>query len=293
MGAGMKNGAFYISLRRLLTWLMAPLLLFGQATLLHAETLLERAVERGSLNVCTSDEFPPFKAYDKNGQASGLIYDLILDVQRHLSQASGHELKLQLVNVTPLNRLLFLNQGRCELLVTSLLDTPARRREVDFVSPGYYSSAATVFARKSTVVTDWGSLRGKTLCAPSTSVWVRPYEERYGVEFASFNGLAELRQALVDGRCLGALGDDVLYRALSQTSGWEDFEVKLPGQDPAPWGIALRKGQDNLRENLSVLVREWHSSGELIRLEQKYKLPANPWIAQQHSLYAAPAKGAN
>ncbi|EPM9935768.1 MULTISPECIES: transporter substrate-binding domain-containing protein [Pseudomonas] len=258
-------------------------LLAGQVS---GEPLLERAIERGTLNVCTADEFPPFKRYDSHGQASGLIYDLIVDLQHRLSTRTGQPLKLELVQVTPLNRLLFLNQGRCELLVTSLLDTPARRREVDFAAPGYYSSAATVFAAKHTSIDSWEGLRGKTLCAPLTSVWVRPYEARYGIEFISFSGLPEMRKALLDGRCVGALGDDVLYRALAGEPQWQDFEVKLPGQDPAPWGIALRKDQPQLRDSVGAIVRDWHASGYLIDLEHRYGLPANPWLAEQHQRFA-------
>ena len=248
-----------------------------------AEPLLERAQSRGTLNVCTSDEFPPFKTLDAQGKPSGLIMDLIVDLQQQLSVRVGQALKLSLVQVNPLNRLLFLDQGRCEVLVTSLLDTPARRREVDFASPGFYSSAATVFAPKSTAVPDWESLRGKTLCAPATSVWVRPFENRYGVQFASFNGTAEVRKAVADSRCLGAMGDDALYSALARQPEWADYEVKLPGQDPAPWGIALRKGQPELLAAVSEIVEGWHANGLIIQLEQRYGLAPNAWVAQQHS----------
>ncbi|VVN49680.1 hypothetical protein PS687_00033 [Pseudomonas fluorescens] len=249
----------------------------------HAEVLLERAQARGTLNVCTSDEFPPFKMLDAQGKPAGLIMDLIVDLQQQLSARVGQRLKLSLVQVNPLNRLLFLDQGRCEVLVTSLLDTPARRREVDFASPGFYSSAATVFAPKSTPVPDWESLRGKTLCAPATSVWVRPFESRYGVQFASFNGTAEVRKAVADSRCLGAMGDDALYNALARQPEWADYEVKLPGQAPAPWGIALRKGQPALLAAVSSIVEGWHANGLIIELEQRYALAPNAWVAQQHA----------
>ncbi|MDR0278267.1 MAG: transporter substrate-binding domain-containing protein [Paucimonas sp.] len=258
---------------------LAALLLSAGAS---AEPLLERAVARGVLNVCSGDEFPPFRFLDPQGRPAGLIPDLIGDLHQQLSARVGKELELRLVQVNPVNRILFLQQGRCDLLVTSMLDTPARRQQVDFASPGFYSSAATVFAPKATPLTDWQQLRGKALCAPATSVWVRPLEERYGVRFVSFNGSAEVRKAVADQRCLGALGDDVLYQALAATPGWQDYEVKLPGQDPAPWGIALRKEQPALLAALSQIVEGWHAEGLVIALEQRYGLAPNPWLAAQH-----------
>ncbi|MFJ4374717.1 transporter substrate-binding domain-containing protein [Pseudomonas japonica] len=271
---------------RQLPWLAALLVSGG----LSAEPLLERAVDRGVLNVCSGDEFPPFKFLDAQGRPAGLIPDLIDDLHRQLAVATGKELTLRLVQVNPVNRILFLQQGRCDLLMTSMLDTPARREQVDIASPGFYQSAATVFAPKASVLTDWSSLRGKTLCAPATSVWIRPLEERYGVRFISFNGSAEVRKAVADQRCLGALGDDVLYRALAATPGWEDYEVKLPGQDPAPWGIAVRKGQPQLLSALSRIVEGWHAEGLIIALEHHYGLAPSPWLVEQQQARQAVAR---
>lgn len=281
----------FLSVRRTLLRLSLGLLALLGWSVAQAEVLLERAVSRGSLSVCTGEEFPPFKFIDAEGNHSGLIYDLVLDLQHQLQQATGKDLGLQLVLVTPVNRLAFLNQGRCELLVTSLLDTPSRRREVDFVEPGYYSSAATVFAPKTTRLEHWEDLRGKVLCSNPASVWVRPYEERYGVRFASYTGNAEVRKAVADGRCLGTLADDVFYREQAKDPNWQDYEIKLPSQDAAPWGIALRKGQPELQALLGKVVESWHRSGLIIELEKKYGIEANPWVAEQHARYAQGSAG--
>lgn len=50
---------------------LSLLLLTGAAMQVHAEPLLERAQSRGTLNVCTSDEFPPFKTLDAQGNPGG------------------------------------------------------------------------------------------------------------------------------------------------------------------------------------------------------------------------------
>ena len=100
---------------------------------------------------------------------------------------------------------------------------------------------------------------------------------------ASFNGTAEVRKAVADSRCLGAMGDDALYSALARQPEWADYEVKLPGQDPAPWGIALRKGQPALLAAVSSIVEGWHAQGVIIGLEQRYGLAPNAWVAQQHA----------
>ena len=101
-----------------------------------------------------------------------------------------------------------------------------------------------------------------------------------------------MRKAVADGRCLGTLADDVFYRALAKDPHWQDYEIKLPSQDAAPWGMALRKGQPELKALLGNVVEGWHRSWLIIELEKKYGIEAHPWVAEQHAHDAA-TKGAS
>lgn len=248
---------------------------------------LQRIRERGQLSVCYGGlESPGFAYLDKEGKPAGLTWDLITDLHRRFSGLLGKELKLNLVRITVVNRIIFLKQGRCDFMVTALLDTPARRREIDFVEPGFYSAAAAVFAPKATRIDSWEDLRGKTVCAPAVSVWIRPYEEK-GLKFAAFSGLVESYKAVADGRCVAAIGDDTGYAKLKEDSrSWGDFELKLVGDQRLPWGVTVRKDEPELKRLLSGIVEQWHRERYVIALERKYRLPSNPWAQDMARRYA-------
>lgn len=251
------------------------------------DTALDKIRDRGQLSVCYGGlESPGFAFLDKSGKPAGLTWELIADLHQRFNALSGKQLQLNLVRITPVNRLTLVKQGRCDFLVSSLLDTLARRREIDFVEPGFYSAAPAVFAPKSTRIESWEDLRGKTLCAPASSVWVRLYEER-GLKFAAFSGLAEVQKAVTDGRCIGSLGDDTGYSLVKEDSKhWGNFEVKLIGEERLPWGVALKQGEPELKRVLAGIIEQWHRDRFIIALEQKYRLPSNPWAKQMAARYA-------
>lgn len=273
---------------RMLTFHVMLLFALAPAARAAADPALDRIARRGQLSVCYGGlESPGFAYIGKDGKPAGLTWDLIVDLHRRFNALAGRQLALNLVRVTPVNRIVFVKQGRCDFLVTSLLDTPERRREIDFVSPGIYSAAAAVFAPKATRIERWDDLRGKTVCAPAASVWIRPYEQK-GLRIAGYPGMAEVHKAVLDGRCVASLGDDTGYAKVRQDNqSWKGFEVKLIGDERLPWGVALRKDQPQLKRLLGGIVTGWHRDGVILALERKYGLPPNPWaqrMAREHAL---------
>lgn len=263
------------------------LLAAGTAAPARADTALDKIKDRGQLSVCYGGfESPGFAYLDQAGKPAGLTWDLIVDLHQRVGAAVGKPLKLNLVRITPVNRIIFVKQGRCDFMVTSLLDTPERRREIDFASPGFYSAAAAVFALKSTRIESWADLQGKTVCAPAASVWVRPYEAK-GLKIAAFPGFAEVHKAVADGRCVASIGDDTGYARIKEDNhSWSGFELKLIGDERLPWGVALKKNEPELKQLLGSIVERWHRERFIIGLEHKYQLPPNVWAQQMAERYA-------
>ena len=259
----------------------------GASAPARADTAIDKIRDRGQLSVCYGGfESPGFAYLDKAGKPAGLTWDLIVNLHQRFSTALGKPLKLNLVRITPVNRIIFVKQGRCDFMVTSLLDTPERRREIDFASPGFYSAAAAVFAPKATRIESWADLQGKTVCAPASSVWVRPYEAK-GLKIAAFPGFAEVHKAVVDGRCVASIGDDTGYAKIKEDNrSWAGFELKLIGDERLPWGVALKKNEPELKQMLGNIVEQWHRERFIIGLEHKYQLPPNLWAQQMAERYA-------
>lgn len=273
--------------------LASLLLLFIGSTVSAAENTanasdgLAQIRDRGRVAICTTMAFPLFAYYDEQGKPAGLIHDLILDVQGQLEKRLGRKLELEVIRVTPTNRIEFVRQGRCDFMVSTLSNSPERKVLLDFAEPGFYRSGTTVLALKSSSIKSWEDLRGKTLCASPTNSWLRTGERRFGINFVTyFGGEVDSQKAVVDGRCLGLAAYDTYFEILTKrdkNNVWRDFEIKLPSQDYSYWSITLRHQRPQLRAFLDKVVVGWHRSGLIVELEKRHGIPANPWVAEMHA----------
>src|SRR5439155_12469766 len=105
--------------------------------------------KKGVLVVGTKADYRPFGFLDPSGKIVGFEPDLAADVAKRLG------VKLELVPVVASNRIQFLQQGKIDLMIATMSDTPDRRKIVDIVEPDYYASGTNVLVKKSENVKNW------------------------------------------------------------------------------------------------------------------------------------------
>lgn len=271
-------------------WLLAlaGVLALALGGRVEAGPVLQRIAAKGMLNVCTNVENRPFAYLSPNGEALGFNIDLAEDIRRRLSLELGRPLRRQTVPTSGANRVVFLDQGKCDLIITGFSVTPERQRLVDFIAPNFYSSGAVLLGRRDNAPASWESLRGQALCSSHGSTYNQAVAERYGVRILAFAGLTESAQALRDGRCVGQVMDEAVARLrLHDSAQWADFAIVLPPVFEAPWSMAIAHGDPEFRALLDGYSRQWRSEGLLERLETRYKLPHKPVL----DVSAAPRGG--
>ena len=266
----------------------ALLLLFGIVSGAGAGPTLDKVAERGKLAACTSVENRPFGFLGTDGKPAGFHVDLITNIKDRLAKKLGKAIELEIVPTVPANRIQFLQQGKCDLLLTSLNYTPERAKLIELVEPGYYYSGANILARKSTPIRQWEDLKDKTICSNQGSMWNKPYEQRYGTRILAFTGNAENAQALLDGRCVGWLSDDAsIATRMGHNPPWDDFEVKLVTQDGSPHVIAIQFGNNDFRDFLSETVKDWHRTAMITGLEKKWQTLNSKWALERQNEFRA------
>jgi len=264
------------------------LLLFGVAFCAYAGPTLEKVAERGKLVACTSVEVRPYGFLGSDGKPTGFHVDLIQNVRERLAKKLGKPLELEIVPTVPANRIQFLQQGKCDMLLTSLNYTAERAKLIELIEPGFYYSGANIMARKSTPIRQWEDLKDKAICSNQGSMWNKPYEQRYGTRILAFTGAAEIAQALLDGRCVGWLSDDAaLATRMGHNPPWDDFEIKLTTQDGSPHVIAIQFGNNDFRDFLSETVKDWHRTGVITGLEKKWQTLVSKWAQDRQNEFRA------
>src|SRR5438128_8031083 len=144
--------------------------------------VLEDVKKKGVLTVGSKADYRPFGYLDPSGQVVGFEPDLAADIAKRLG------VKLELVPVVASNRIQFLQQGKIDLMIATMSDTPERRKIVDIVDPNYYGSGTNVLAKKSDGVKTWEQLRGKKVCLIQGAFYNKELQEKYGVEGVAFPG---------------------------------------------------------------------------------------------------------
>src|SRR5574337_238784 len=250
------------------------------ASLPAAADELANIKSKGTLVVGTKADYPPFGYLDPSGKIVGFEPDLAADVAKRLG------VKLELVPVVAPNRIQFLEQGKIDLMIATMSDTPERRKVVDIVDPDYYASGTNVMAKKSEHLTSWEQLKGKKVCLIQGSFYNKELQEKYGVQGVAFPGTAEVYNALRNGDCVGVAYDDTAIMGQLQKPEWSDYEMPLDSILVQPWGLAVKKGDPAFADFMAKTVTDWHKSGLIIQLEKKYGIKPTKFAQEMHDKYA-------
>ncbi len=137
-------------MRRLSAWVMVAVLLLVAActptTPAPRETppasALGRILQRGELILGTAGSMPPFNMTTRDGKVIGLDIDLA----RYIAHGMGVTLRIETM---PFARLLpALEEGKVDLVLSSMTITPKRNLKVAFVGPYFLSGKALLTKKK-------------------------------------------------------------------------------------------------------------------------------------------------
>jgi len=264
--------------RLLIASLTALVLGLWVAAPASARDTLADIKQRGKLVVGVKTDYKPFGFLDPSGKVVGIEPELAADVAKRLGVG------IEYVPVVAANRIQFLQQGRIDLMIATMTDTPAREEQVGIVKPSYYAAGVDIIARKASGLKSWDDLKGKSLCGIQGAFYNKDMQDKYGATVVAFPGTPEALNALRAGTCVGFVYDDSFNNPLSLDPAWSGgFDLPLPSIDVQPWGLAVDKGDDKFMAFMSDVVKDWHKKGTIIALERKYNVPVSTFSKQMNA----------
>jgi len=239
-----------------------------------------KVLERGKLVVGVKADYKPWGFRDSSGNLVGMEIDMAQDV----ADALGVE--LELVPVQSSNRMQFLQQGKIDLMIATMSDKANRRKVVGIPSPNYYTSGTNVLAKKG-VVSSWADLNGKPVCGKQGAFYNKQVSQKYGAKIVAFVGNAEAKQALRDGKCVAWVYDDSSIMADLASGQYDDYEMPMKTEDDNPWALAVPLEElDGIWGNfMSGMIYNWHSSGRLIELEEKWGIQTTQFVIDMNKRF--------
>jgi polar amino acid transport system substrate-binding protein len=257
--------------------LSVSLLVLGGAYA-SADTL-DDIKKRGTLIVGGKADYKPFGFREPDGKVVGFAVDLAED----LAKAMG--VKLEIVPTTAANQIQFLEQGKTDVIIAAMNDTPERRKVVYIVEPGYYASGANVMALKRVGIKKWEDLKGKKICGVQGAFYNKAVQEQYGADLVAFKTTAETYTALKGGNCVGFVYDDGNLAMRLQEPEWQEFEMVLPSILVQPVVMAVRLGEERMHKLLTEQVIAWHKSGRIAALEKKWFGRSTEFVQETEKKY--------
>jgi len=253
----------------------------------QAADILDKITDRSKIVVCTNVNNPPLVFLEPSGAAKGMQIDLLDDFIGRLSKKLGKKVEVELIAVLPANRVQFLQQGKCDILFTSLTVTEERKKLVWFVEPYYYAAGPGLLSKKGTVVKRWEDIKGKPICSNQGSSWNLPVEQKYGGTIVAFQTQQEVDQSLRDGRCIALVSDDSYLQArmLTDTAGhWKDYFIQdLEPFTEGPWGLAIRFDERRFYDFISDTIKDWNKKGTIVDAAKKWKLKPAQLALKAHA----------
>ena len=252
---------------------------FTMTTMAANADVMDDIKAAGVLKVGVKADYRPYGYLDPSGNIVGIEPDLAKDVADKLG------VKVEYTPVVSSNRMQFLEQGKIDLMIATMTDREDRRKVVLIVDPNYYSSGTNVLAPKKFGFKEWEDLRGKPVCGIQGAFYNKSTSENFGAEIVAFKGTAEAYAALQQGNCVAFVYDDSAIVAKTNEPEFAEFEMPLQTIDDAPWGLAVRLGEDNFAKFMSDMIVDWHKSGRILELETKWGVANTPFAKAMNDKY--------
>ncbi len=243
-----------------------------------AQDTLDAIKKKGTIVFGVKNDYRPWGYLDPSGKIIGLEIDMAEEIAKKIG------VKIEMIPVTAANRIEFLQQGKIDIILATLGDTPARRQVIGMIEPNYYAGATNVLTKKDAGLKTWKDLEGKKVCGVQGAYYNRRVTELYKPDLVVFPAVPEASSALINGACIGFLFDDTLFSSWlsSGDAKWAGYTMPLLSEDPQPWAIGVR--QADLAGPLGAVLKDmsigWHKSGWLLAAEKKWGIQESPYLVE-------------
>ena len=237
-------------------------LLAAAATLVFSANAL--AVDKYKVGI--EGAYPPFNNKNPSGQVVGFDYDIAMALCAKM-KAECEVVTSDWDGIIPA-----LNAKKFDFIVSSLSITDERKQAVDFTDP-YYSNKQQFVAKKGVEFkTDIDSLKSKQLGTQRSTQAATWLEDNVGGDIKLYDTQENAYLDLTTGRLEGLLADKyAIYGWLKDDPAGKDYEFKgEPINEDDKVGIALRKGESDLRTKLNLALKEIKEDGTYKKINDKY-----------------------
>jgi len=213
-------------------------------------------------------KYPPFETKDETGKPAGASVMLAEALGVYL----GRDIEIIETDYTSL--IPALEQGTIDLIISSMTITPAREEVVDFSVP-YTNSQLMMLVYKDSKVQSPADLNDPDVIIASKTGTIGALWAAENAPLAQIRNIDEEASAVLE--VAQGKADVFIYDPISIIRHNENYpDTTRAVLEPLPntkgWGIALRKGEDVLKDQLNAFIEKAKTDGTYDNIRETYLL---------------------
>lgn len=224
------------------------------------------------VRIGTEGAYPPFNYIDKDGNLQG--FDI--EIAKALCEAA--DMECTFVTQSWDGMIPALLARKYDAIIASMSITEERKQRVDFTKKYYQTPARFVRQKGSNIEITEGGLKGKTVGVQRATVSANFINDNFSdiLTIRSYATQEEANMDITSGRLDLLFADAVvLQTGFLDTDPGKNYEFVGPSYTDEEWfgegiGIALRKGEDELREKFNNAIIQIREDGTYRKINDKY-----------------------
>ena len=210
--------------------------------------------------------YPPFEMSDENGKPQGVSVDLA----HALGEALGKEVVIE--NIAWDGLIPSLKTSQIDIILSSMTITEERKKTIDFSAPYAQSSLAILANKDSNINSIKDFTAGKTIAVKKGSTG-HLYAKNHlsDANILVFDKESACVLEVVQGKADGFIYDQLtIYKNWSRNKDTTVALLESFQDDFEYWGMALRQGDTELKEQVDAFIKEAKSDGTFDKLAHKH-----------------------
>ncbi len=222
--------------------------------------------ESKTLKVAMELAYPPFETKDDAGNPAGVSVDFIRD----FGNAYGYNVEIE--NTAWDGLIPSLQTEKADCVISSMTITDDRKQSVDFSDP-YAMAQLAILANAESQISSADDLNqaGKIVAVKTGSTGdVYATKNFPNAEIVRLADESACVTEVVQGKADGFLYDQLTIYRNNAANLDTTKAIFIPFQNPESWGIAVKKGNDQLVNQLNEFIAQSKTNGEYDKLTEKY-----------------------
>lgn len=210
--------------------------------------------------------YPPFETKDEKGNPTGISADFM----KAFGTSIGREVQIE--NTSWDGLIPSLQTGKADIVISSMTITDARKEQVDFSKP-YANSLLAILTNKNSGVTsieDLNQSDKKIAVKIGSTGYLYAQKHLSNAQLIALPDESACVTEVSQGKADGFLYDQLtIYRNHMQNQDTTDA-IFIPFQDVESWGVAVKKGNDELLAQVNTFIDEYRVEGGFDKLSETY-----------------------